>query len=565
MQENSFRDLSKVDRELLIEGASNLPIALAQMGFPSLRQGQEDPVMSIIAGKDTICILPTGTGKTAVFIVPSLCHGWPTIIMSPLVALMRDQVKGLWDKGIAAGAVSGIQTPAENASTLRAWMDGEIQFLYVAPERLNNEQFQMAVRANPPIHVVVDEAHTISQWSDNFRPAYVRVGEFIEAFNPRVVSAFTATCPAEVEVDIRRVLGIPNAKRCMYYPRRTNLKLSSAMFTGITQIANIVRKSSGCGIVYCSTIKNVEETAAQLSGILDENDQVAIFHGSLPPDVKRTNQDMFMEGRAKVVVATTAFGMGIDKADIRFVIHRDMPGSLEQLAQEVGRAGRDGLESHCYTLMSEQGIRVQQFFLDAQNPDKDTIIQVYNTLKIRADGNGRVMLTTEEIGKLSGVSSHYVGSAISALVGAGSLTRGKADEKICRVKVLEPSTPEKQRMADEDKFKNTMSLIKSGGVAIGQGFIEVDMNWLVDKTERTMATVQKWLKQWDKDELISFVAPFRGSVTFVTGGIEMVDFERLKRKAVEDYKKLQLVQKYFTIPDEDKHAFIEGHFEINRL
>lgn len=525
--------------------------------------------MSIISGKDTLCILPTGTGKTAVFILPSLCHEWPTIIMSPLVALMRDQVKGLWAKGIAAGAVSGIQTPAENASTLRAWMDGEIQFLYVAPERLENEQFKMAVRARKPMHVVVDEAHTISQWSDNFRPAYVRVGEFIDQYNPRVVSAFTATCPAEVEVDIRRVLGIPNARRCMYYPRRTNLKLYSAEFTSINQIANIIRKIDGCGIIYCSTIKNVEETGRLLSGMdLGGSEKydtpVVIFHGELPPDVKRTNQDLFMESKAKVVVATTAFGMGIDKADIRFVIHRDMPGSLEQLAQEVGRAGRDGLESYCHTLRSEQGMRVQEFFLDAQNPDANTITQVYNTLKVRADSNGRVMLTGEEIGRLSGVSSHYVTSSISALVGAGALSRGKSDEKICRIKQLDANTPEVKRAQSEDKFINFMKMVEDGGVNVGQGFIEVDLNWLATKTERTTQTVTGWLKQWDKDKVITYVAPFRGSVTFVTGGIELVDFNRLQKKAADDYMKLQLVQRYFATPDDLKHEFIENHFEIHR-
>lgn len=565
MSEAVFREITKADKDLLLEGACQLPKALAQMGFTELRKGQEDPIMSILAGRDTLCILPTGTGKSAVFTIPSLCHEWPTVVLSPLVALMRDQVKSLWAKGIAGGALSGIQTPAENASTLKAWMDGEVQFLYVAPERLDNEQFRQAMRARPPVHVVVDEAHTITQWSDNFRPAYIKAGDFISEHNPRVVSAFTATCPAEVEVDIRRVLGIPNAKRCMYYPRRTNLKLSSAEFTGIPQIARLIEKTDGCGIVYCSSIKNVEDTAVALQNLLDED--VTLFHAQLPPNVRRTNQDLFMEGKAKVVVATNAFGMGIDKPDIRFVIHRDIPGSLESLAQEVGRAGRDGKESWCCTLMSAQGRRIQEYFLDGNNPDKDTITKVYNVLKSRADGGGKVMLTIEEIGKIAGVNSMYVGSSLSALSGAGCIKREATDEKIGMIKILKPAyddDEETKALFVEDKFVNTCKMIVEGGVETTGGFIEIDLNWICQQTDRTLPTVTKWIKQWEKDGLLEYVPPFRGSVTFITGGLNQVDFERLKTKARDDYHKLNLIYKYLDTPDDKKHEFIEKYFEVNR-
>ena len=212
---------SAVNIESLIRGSSRLPWVLENvMGYPSLRAGQEAPITNIMGQRDTICILPTGTGKTAVFVIPTLCLDWKTLVFSPLVALMRDQVQSLQRMGIRAGQMSGMQNDAENAMAAQQWMAGELQMFYVAPERLRNELFQQAMKAVKPNMVVLDEAHTLSQWSDNFRPDYCKVGDFIVAYNPDVVTAFTATAPDEAIADIRRVLGLQEAQKIVHYPIR---------------------------------------------------------------------------------------------------------------------------------------------------------------------------------------------------------------------------------------------------------------------------------------------------------------------------------------------------------
>jgi ATP-dependent DNA helicase RecQ len=544
--------VSAVNVELLVAGGTKLPSVLSRMGYTALREGQDATISNILSGRDTICILPTGTGKSACFIIPTLCHDWKTLVVSPLVALMRDQVKSLWRMGISAGAISSVQTQAENNSVIQAWSRGELQFMYVAPERLDNAQFQQALNAAKPDHVVVDEAHCLSQWSDSFRPSYMKVGELITDRNPLVVSAFTATCPKEVEGDIRRILGIPNAELCRYYPRRKNLLLSSCEYPGPSGLAQMIDKVKGSVIVYCSTVKEVENLAGQLSRLIQ--DEVVPFHGRMTPDEKRTNQDLFMDGHAKVVVSTNAFGMGIDKADIRAVFHRDMPGNLEQLSQEIGRAGRDGLDSICVTMKDDKSLSTQQFFVEAANPGRADIKRVYDALKSRADGRQNVYLTGVELSRVSGVRDYHVTSALSILAGAEVIKRFAADSRIAKVKLLATGFEDK-------RFIKAVGLIKEGGVADDAGFLEIDLSWLTTMWGVTEQTVTRNLKQWDQERYLSYLPPFNGKVTQIIGPIELVDFDRLNIKARDDYNSLKKVIDYFSVPDDQKHEFLEAYFQ----
>lgn len=301
-----------INTEELKKGMKRLPAVLNQMGFSSLRKGQDGVVYHLLGGADVVCILPTSLGKTACFVVPTLCHEWKTIVISPLVALIRDQMKGLWDKGIAAGELTSLNTPAQNLATMKDWANGDLNFLYIAPERVNNEDFIQACNKTPPDCVVIDEAHSISSWSDNFRPSYKSAGDFINKFNPKVVAAFTATCPAPVEQDIRWVLGLKTAHKIVYYPRRTNLKLTSRPLRNNYDLLQDIRQVDGSTLIYCTTIKKVEEIAAELGKFSSE--PIGFFHGQLSPATKKHQQDSFMSGSTRVMLATSAFGMGIDKA-----------------------------------------------------------------------------------------------------------------------------------------------------------------------------------------------------------------------------------------------------------
>ena len=541
--------------DTLRKGYAQLPEVLNIMGYPSLRKGQEPVIVNILTQRDTLCILPTSTGKTACFVVPTLCLNWRTIVFSPLVALMRDQVNNLTSRGIKAAAVSSMQTDAENQAVIRRWAEGDLQFIYVAPERLNSDVFKEAINRVPPDMVVMDEAHCLSQWSDNFRSSYCLVGDLIKNSNPKVVAAFTATCPAEVEGDIRRVLHLGNAHKIMYYPRRTNLILQSQTMRSESQIADFLHNVDGCAIVYCATINRVEQTAKQLNSWLRED--VMVFHGELSPTDKRVNQDLFMHDKVRVMVSTNAFGMGVDKGNVRAVVHRDIPGSMEALAQEVGRAGRDGLDSTCMTFYSPDSYDTQKFFIESSYPTKSEITSVLRVLNLAADSKGISQLTIADIAKKTNLFSRKVPAILEVLKSNKVIMREKAGEKIAKIR-LDENVPE-----DDSRFEQWWDIIREYGIE-NEGFVSIDLNWFADHVGLGYQTVMNHLKRWDTESAIRLVPPFRGSATKITGSVDQIDFERLAKKASEAYAKLDKVIGYVNTPDCDKHDYMEKYFEINK-
>lgn len=545
---------SKINMDVLKRGYAQLPNALSVMGFSELRAGQEPVIVNIMAQRDTLCILPTSTGKTACFVIPTLCLGWRTIVFSPLVALMRDQVQGLTSKGIKAQAISSMQTDAENQAAIKRWAEGELQFIYVAPERLHNESFKDAMMRVPPDMVVMDEAHCLSQWSDNFRSSYCLVGDFIREKNPKVVAAFTATCPDEVAGDIRRVLHLENAQKLSYYPRRTNLHLKSDNMLSETQLADFISGVDGNVIVYCATINKVEQTAKQLMSALRED--VIIFHGELSPTDKRVNQDMFMNDKIRVMVATNAFGMGVDKGNIRGVVHRDIPGSLEALAQEVGRAGRDGKDSVCMTFYSPDSYNTQKFFIECSYPSKSEINAVMRVLNLAADGNGVSQLTINDIAKKTNLFSRKVPAILEVLKSNKIVEREKNGEKIAKIR-LDENTPE-----DDTRFEMWWNTILEYGME-EDGFFNIDLNWFSDHIGLGYQTVNNHFKKWDEQSVIRFIPPYRGSATKIIGSVNQIDFERLAAKAAGAHTKLDQVLGYIKTPDNDKHSYLEKYFQVS--
>jgi RecQ family ATP-dependent DNA helicase len=547
--------LTKVDTDMLKSGLRNLPSVLKQMGFPSLRKGQDTVVYHLLGCSDVICILPTSLGKTACFVVPTLCHNWKTIVISPLVALIRDQMKGLWDKGIAAGELSSLSTKSQNVMTLKDWANGDLNFLYIAPERIMNEEFIQACQKTPPDFVVIDEAHSISSWSDNFRPAYKIAGDFVNKFNPKVVAAFTATCPEPVEQDIRWVMGLKSAEKIGYYPRRTNLKLTSRPLRSNHDLIQDIRRVPGSTLIYCTAIKKVEEIAAELSKFVSE--PIGYFHGQLSPSVKKHQQDSFINGDIRVMLATSAFGMGIDKPDIRHVIERDISSSIEATTQQLGRASRDGGDAICCTYYSDDSVRTQEFFLRNSYPTKADIVDVYNAIRSTADSTGKTFAKKSQFASLAGVSNFQIDSIVSNLISENVVRRSKDKDALTKLKVL--IHPD----GTDDKYDLWLAHAEECGELGADNTLYLDLNEYSEKLGFSSSTTpKKWLTQWAKEKRIHVEFPLRTGPLEVIGSTNQIDFARLARRREEAYKKLQEVIDYTSVPDDEKHAYLEEKLGI---
>ena len=357
--------------------------------FPSFRPGQGTLVDAVLAGRDCLGVMPTGAGKSVCYQVPASLMPGVSLVISPLVSLMRDQVDGLEGSGIPAVCVNSTQSPEERSAALSAAAHGRCRLLYVAPERLADPRFRaFAARASIGV-VAVDEAHCISQWGQDFRPAYLRIRDFIDALPVRpVVAAFTATATRRVRRDIIAKLGLREPKCVVTGFDRPNLFLDVIRLPDARKNAWICRYVIGnpqdSGIVYCAT-RNQTDRVAEL---LQSRGVTAVaYHAGMLPEDRTRSQRAFVTDEARVVVATNAFGMGIDKSNVRFVIHYSLPESVEAYYQEAGRAGRDGLPSRCTLLWNDSDIATRRRLMNLdsgeggmQAPDQ---LQVLRTSRRR--------------------------------------------------------------------------------------------------------------------------------------------------------------------------------------
>ncbi|UTJ06135.1 DNA helicase RecQ [Arcobacter roscoffensis] len=322
-------------------------------GHESFRSFQEDVVDTIIGGQDVLTILPTGGGKSLCYQLPTLLMQGVTIVISPLIALMQDQVKALNDLNISAEMISSLQSSDENSFTLQKLLQGELKFLYVAPERFTSNEFVGVLQRININYFVIDEAHCVSAWGHEFRAEYRNLDRLKQFFPDTSICAFTATATKKVEADIANSLRLNNPKHFRAKTKRDNLdiKVEPRVSNGKRQILNFLKTHRGmCGIIYTFTRKEAEGIAKFLC---DENYKAAAYHAGLSVDVKNRVFEDFVYERVDIVVATIAFGMGIDKSNIRFVVHTSMPKTLENYYQEIGRAGRDGDMSYVYLLYSK--------------------------------------------------------------------------------------------------------------------------------------------------------------------------------------------------------------------
>lgn len=351
-------------------------------GITALRPGQREVIDSVLQGRHTLAIMPTGAGKSLCYQLPALKIPGVTVVVSPLISLMKDQAEKLESAGVGAAEVNSTLTSREETSVLEGIRQADHEFVFATPERMADPEFLATLRQTRVGLFVIDEAHCISQWGHDFRPAYLQLGTAINALGNPTVLALTATAPNEVIDDIGKQLGLPDLRVINTGIYRPNLHYRVVTVTGeeekLARAVRLARETGGAGIIYAATIKAVDDVVAALR-LAGEN--AAFYHGQLSARTRTENQDAFMRGDSRLMVATNAFGMGIDKPDIRFVIHYQLPANLQAYYQESGRAGRDGQDAECVLMYHAKDKQVQQFFLARRYPGADDLGAVYSALK----------------------------------------------------------------------------------------------------------------------------------------------------------------------------------------
>ena len=418
-----------------------LAAALRQhFGYESFRKGQEAIVRSVLSGRPTIAILPTGGGKSLCYQLPALLLEGTTVVVSPLVALMKDQVDALRARGIAATFINSSLADSERQERQAALRRGEYRLVYVAPERFKSPSFLAAMEQVAVPLLAVDEAHCISAWGHDFRPEYQKIAQARDALGAERVLALTATATPEVRRDIADALELRDPKVFVAGFDRPNLFIEVLRVSGdkdkLGRLVAIAR-GGGPGIVYAATRKNVEKVVAALCGA--GVDAVG-YHAGMDDRERTSVQERFVKGDAPVIVATNAFGMGVDKPDIRFVAHFDVPRSLEAYYQEIGRAGRDGQPSFALLLFNWADVMMQRRMIDAGRPSRDLVASTWEAARRMRQG------TLDDLARACSVSPSELSGAVRLLESAGHLERGRSRDD--RFAVATPSVSASELSVD---------------------------------------------------------------------------------------------------------------------
>ena len=534
-----------------IKRIGKIPGVLADLGFSKLRDHQATPIQRSIQEQDQFVVLPTGGGKSLVYIVPTLCCEFHTLIFSPLVALIKDQLESLLKKGCRAAAISTLYEDGENARALRDWSMGELDFLLVAPERLENEAFLRAMRTQAPDCVVVDEIHVASEHAFNFRPSYRKIAPFICELNPKVFLGLTATMPENVEGDLRLIFNAQDTIKTVSYYSRTNLKMESRPWRSDYDLLAELNKTEGSTIVYFSTVNHLEDAYRSIGKQIKGN--ACIFHGRLSKGIKDTNQNMFMDGSVKVVFATNSFGMGVDKENIRSVIYADIPGSIEELSQGFGRGGRDGKDCKCIFFWNEATLDTQKFFIEIGFPSRVNVSAFYNAVKSRLNSDGLCDLRLGDLCYVANINPMYSQAVSAILMGEGVLERVKL-EKPLRVKpVKEAKTGATQ--------KTMRSLVDLGVRNESDGFYEIDKDFLADQLGVNVGTLSRNLKNLEKQQCILLEDPGNTASLKPVKELHAVDFKKLDQRRADAFTRLKQVAEFYRLDDSGKHPYLTEYFK----
>ncbi len=395
----------------------SLRAAAERFGIRRFRPGQMEVMEAVLSGKDALAVMPTGSGKSLTFQIPSLLLPKATVVVSPLISLMQDQVEKAEEAEIESTKLNSTLSAAEEREARDAISEGDSKLIYVTPERLENAEYRAVLSEGGVSLFVVDEAHCISQWGHDFRPAYLALREAIRDLGRPPILALTATATPEIQRDIIQQLGLKDPVVVDTGIERPNLFLE--VFRTVNGLAkrerirNILNETEGSGIIYVATVRTANELYEWLCA---DNVNAARYHGKMKTKEREEVQQQFMKGEFHVIVATKAFGLGIDKPDIRFIVHFNFPDSLESYYQEIGRAGRDGKLARCPLLYRLEDRRIQGYFLGGKYPRRDHSQRIYD---IVASGEG----VTAELCAASGIPRRKVKVILSQLESSGIIER----------------------------------------------------------------------------------------------------------------------------------------------
>lgn len=525
---------------------------LSRFNLASFRPGQRDVIESVLANHDCLCIMPTGGGKSLCYQFPSVVREGTTLVISPLIALMKDQVDALQALGLRATYINSSLSASEQFERMNQMASGAFDLVYVAPERLRNTRFQEAVRQMKLQLLAVDEAHCISEWGHDFRPDYARLGRFRERLGFPQTIALTATATPTVRRDVVELLGLREPTTFITGFARPNLRFEVLQANGEAEkdqvLIDFLRTNPGAGIVYAATRKRCEQVVELIGSLA--NRKVGVYHAGLQPDQRRQVQEDFMAGRKEIIVATNAFGMGIDKAALRFVVHYNMPGTLEAYYQEAGRAGRDGLPSRCLLLFSYGDTKIQEFFIDSAYPARDVVARVYNYLRKVEDDP--IEITLDELKERLDldIGTEGISACERLLEKAGALERLNSQQNTAAVKIDSDLPTLVDLLPPESKTRRKVLRAVENMIGdVRYDFVYFQLQRLSDVTGLERESVVRALRELTKLKAFDYVPPFRGraihmlkrDVKFDDLGIDFAELD--KRKAAE-YAKLECVTRY---------------------